>query len=266
MHSFLCYDSAAADHDRLAVPAVFAEPARDLVARTGLPAAGRILDIGTGTGIAARLAIELAHPGTIVVGLDPSLEMLRVARSHDLLCLAVGAAPGLPYPDAAFDLVLANFVLSHLTSYRTALLDIVRVLRTGGKLGMTAWGASQNEFRELWQAVAEAFGDKEALHTATQAAVPWEDWFTDAGHLQEAFEDAGLIGVEMHSTQYTTRMTIADFLALRDNSIQARFMRQTLEGRQWEEFRQAVSAEFHRRFTNPIEYVRDAHIAIGARP
>jgi ubiquinone/menaquinone biosynthesis C-methylase UbiE len=131
VHSFLCYDSAAADHDRLAVPAIFAEPARDLVARTGLPAAGRILDIGTGTGIAARLAIELAHPGTIVVGLDPSLEMLRVARSHDLLCLAVGAVPGLPYPDAAFDRILANFVLSHLTSYRTALLDIVRVLRPG---------------------------------------------------------------------------------------------------------------------------------------
>jgi hypothetical protein len=58
VHSFLCYDSAAADHDRLAVPAIFAEPARDLVARTGLPAAGRILDIGTGTGITARLAVE----------------------------------------------------------------------------------------------------------------------------------------------------------------------------------------------------------------
>ncbi len=258
------YDSAAADHDRLAVPAIFAGPARDLVVRTVLPAAGRILDLGTGTGIAARLAIEIA-PGAIVVGLDPSLEMLRVARSHGLLCLTVGAVPGLPYPDVTFDRILASFVLSHLTSYRTALLDIVRVLRPGGNLGMTTWGAVQNEFRQLWQEVAETFADKEALQAATEATIPWEDWFTDAGHLQEALEDAGLIGVEVHSTQYTTRMTIADFLALRDNSIQARFMRQTLEDRRWQEFRQTASAEFHRRFTNPIEHVRDAHIAIGTR-
>jgi len=96
VHSFLCYDSAAADHDRLAVPAVFAEPARELVARTGLPAAGRILDIGTGTGIAARLAIELAHPGTIVVGLDPSLESF--AWPEATICYASPWAPHPAYP------------------------------------------------------------------------------------------------------------------------------------------------------------------------
>lgn len=260
------YDSAAADHDRLAVPAIFAEPAGDLVARTRLPHAGRILDLGTGTGIAARLAVELAPPGTVVMGLDPSLKMLRVARNHGLLCLAAGAVPGLPYPDAVFDRILGNFVLSHLPSYAAALLDIVRVLRPRGKLGMTTWGVVQNQFRELWQELAEAFVDREALRTAAQTAVPWEDWFTDAGHLREAFEDAGLIDVEVHSARYATSMTIADFLALRENSIQGRYMRQILEGRRWQEFRQTVSTEFHRRFADPIEHARDAHIATGTHP
>src|SRR5260370_34768901 len=62
------YDSIATTHDRLSVPSLFAQPAKDLAARIDLATAGRVLDVGTGTGIAGIVAKELAGPGTVVAG------------------------------------------------------------------------------------------------------------------------------------------------------------------------------------------------------
>ena len=50
------YDSAAATHDRLGVPSMFAGPARDLVAVWMPHPAASWLDVGTGSGIVATMA------------------------------------------------------------------------------------------------------------------------------------------------------------------------------------------------------------------
>jgi ubiquinone/menaquinone biosynthesis C-methylase UbiE len=257
------YDAAADIHDRLAVPGIFTPPAKDLVASLDLPDVGAVLDVGAGTGASARVAKEASSKRT-VVALDPSLQMLRVARSHGL-CVVVGSVPGLPFPSGAFDGVMANFVLSHLSSHQEALADMARVLRPGGKLGVTSWGSLRNEYRERWQVVADSFADKVALHAAVTQALPWEEWLEDPAHLRHAFEEAGLRNITLRHTQYTTRMTIADFLAIRGQALQARFLRQTLDPRRWVEFQRALSADFHARFRDPIEHVRDVHIAVGAK-
>src|SRR5438105_10750362 len=54
------YDSAAAAHDQLAVPTIFERPARELVARIGVTVGSIVLDVGTGTGVAALAAAESA--------------------------------------------------------------------------------------------------------------------------------------------------------------------------------------------------------------
>ena len=257
------YDSVASTHGRLSAPSIFAAPATDLVTRLGMPGARTILDVGTGTGIAAITALKIGAPGTIVVGLDPSLAMLRAAPSAEGLRLVAGTLPDLPFSAVTFDRVLANFVMNHVASYRDSLRDMVRVLRPGGRLGITTWGAMENEFRQYWQAVAERFVSKDELREAVQGAIPWEDWFQDPGRLRQAFLEAGLPDVEIHREIYTTRLPIADFLAIRETSIQARFMRQTMDAQQWEAFRQTVSTEFQQRFKEPLEHARDVHITIG---
>jgi ubiquinone/menaquinone biosynthesis C-methylase UbiE len=261
-HAWQSYDSAAATHDRVAVPSIFSPPARDLVVLMGRPA-GSILDVGTGTGTAARAALEFSAPGAAVIGADPSLQMLRVARDRGLLSVVAGGVPGLPFAMHSFDAVLANFVLAHVTDYRAALGDMVRVLRSGGRLGVTAWAAMENPHRLFWQSIADSFAGKKAIEAAMRQALPWEDWFTDAAHLRQAFEEADLVSVELHYASYTTRMSIADFLDMRETALQTRFIRDTLPAPRWQEFKQTLSVEFYKRFKDPIEHTRDVHIAIG---
>jgi ubiquinone/menaquinone biosynthesis C-methylase UbiE len=257
------YDAAAETHERLAVPGIFAPPARDLVASLDLPSTGAVLDVGAGSGVAARVAKE-SSPDRTVVALDPSLQMLRAARVHGLSVVS-GAVPGLPFRAGTFEGVMANFVLSHLSSYQGALADMARVLRPGGKLGVTSWGSLRNEFRERWQEVADLFAGKETLQTAVDQALPLEEWVENPAHLRRAFEEAGLRNVTLRHMHYTNRMSIADFLAIRGEAVQARFMRQTLDSKRWEEFERAVSADFYARFQDPIEHVRDVHIAVGTK-
>ena len=260
------YDSAAECHDRLAAPSFFEQPARDLVARIDARSATRILDVGTGSGLAALLAAKVADSHAIVVGIDPSLEMLRIGRSHGLRFVVASVAPGLPFADQVFDRVLASFVLSHVSSYESGLSDMVRVLKAGGRLGVTTWGSMQNEYREFWQSLAESFVDKKDLAEATREALPWEDWFTDPGHLEQGLQGAGLTDVGVHRVLYMIHMNITDFLAIREASLQARFMRQNLDAGRWDRFKKTAITEFHRRFKDPIDHTRDVLIAVGTRP
>ena len=257
------YDTAAGTHDRLAVPSLFTPPARDLVASLELPVAGAVLDVGAGSGAAARVAKE-SSAERIVVALDPSVEMLRVARGYGLGVVA-GAVPGLPFRSDIFDGVMANFVLSHIASYKDALADMARVLRPAGKLGVTSWGSLRNEYRERWQSVADSFADKDALAAAVKQALPWEKWLEDPAHVRQAFAEAGLRNVTMRHTRYTARMSIADFLTIRGNALQARCLRQALSADRWQEFKRAMSADFYATFQDPIEHVRDVHIAVWTK-
>jgi ubiquinone/menaquinone biosynthesis C-methylase UbiE len=260
------YDSAATSHSRLAVPSMFAAPARDLVAALDLPNAATVLDVGTGSGIVAATALAAAGPRTLVIGLDPSLKMLGATRESGVSRVVAAVVPGLPFPDASFDRVLAGFVLSHVPSCQAALHDMARVLRPGGKLGFTAWGAGSDEFRDLWDSLAESFVDPDLLRAAVKTALPWEDWLTDPSNLRAAMLEAGVAVIEVRETSYPVHITIADFLAIRENSIKARFLRQSLEADGWTRFQETVATEFHARFEDPLVYNRSAWIAVGDRP
>src|SRR5437867_9412031 len=77
MDDWRSYDDVARTYERVHAPR-FAEPAGDLLAMAGVHAGLRLLDIGTGTGVAAEVARSL---GADAVGVDASLEMLRVGRA-----------------------------------------------------------------------------------------------------------------------------------------------------------------------------------------
>lgn len=261
------YDAVAETYDHAAVPRIFTQPARDLVAMLELPPGpAKVLDAGAGTGIAALVASERLGPGARVVALDSSLGMLRQARKKGLALLVGGSVPGLPFPDAVLDAVLASFVLSHLASYQAALSDMVRVLRPGGRLAASAWGPRQSDARRQWQAAADSFVGRERLSSGLREALPWEDWFAGAGHLEQALREAALADVKVRHLEYTSPMTVDDFLSMREVTVQTRLMKEALETTQWESFRRLVADELRRGCRGLIEDTRDAYLAVGVKP
>jgi trans-aconitate methyltransferase len=101
-------------------------------ALTRAPAPRRALDLGTGTGLGARLVAE-RYPEAIVAGLDLSQEMIRQARSRDpegRIGFLTGDSVALPFRDGAFDLITA---ISAFVFWD----ELTRVLVPGGSLAIT---------------------------------------------------------------------------------------------------------------------------------
>lgn len=100
---------------------------------------GRVLDIGCGTG-AMAIAVKQSVPTAEVHGVDPSDDMLDVARLNGVRAGSVvhfraGWAQSLPFADAEFDLVTLAAVLHHIPAEQrgAVLSEARRVLRPGGQ-------------------------------------------------------------------------------------------------------------------------------------
>ncbi|MCL5059079.1 MAG: methyltransferase domain-containing protein [Candidatus Thermoplasmatota archaeon] len=114
----------------------------------------RILDVGCGTGVLTRMALDAAGPGGSAVGIDPASKMIRVARETAARLgnraeFKVAAIEGLPFPDAGFDVVLSSLMLHHLppATKRQGLAEVYRVLKPGGRLAVADFARPANP---LW--------------------------------------------------------------------------------------------------------------------
>jgi ubiquinone/menaquinone biosynthesis C-methylase UbiE len=92
----------------------------------------RYLEVGTGTGEDA-LAFAAGF-GTSVVGVDSSSVMVEEARRRGLTEAVVADAHTLPFEDASFDGAWADRTFQHLADPVAALAEMVRVVRTGGRV------------------------------------------------------------------------------------------------------------------------------------
>ncbi len=112
---------------------------REVVARAALPAGGRLLDLGAGTGDLAREA-RRQQPDLWVVAADFTLEMMRTGQAADAqngrppMLWSAADAQRLPFPDQHFDAVISGFLLRNVTDLPMALAEQFRVLKPGGML------------------------------------------------------------------------------------------------------------------------------------
>jgi phosphatidylethanolamine/phosphatidyl-N-methylethanolamine N-methyltransferase len=101
------------------------------------PEGGRILEVGVGTGISLG---HYAHMHRLV-GIDLSEPMLRKAKERvrarrlfNVEALAVMDAGRLALPDAAFDVVVAQYVITAVPDPEKTLDEFARVLKPGGEI------------------------------------------------------------------------------------------------------------------------------------
>lgn len=105
-----------------------------------LAPADHVLEVGFGHG-ATIARVAAAVSGGLVAGVDPSAEMCRMAARRNRRAVARGKvdlrqAPveALPYPDGAFDKVLAVHTLYFWPDLVSPFREIARVLKVGGRL------------------------------------------------------------------------------------------------------------------------------------
>jgi ubiquinone/menaquinone biosynthesis C-methylase UbiE len=157
---------------------------------TGFPAAGRIADVGAGTGTLA-IALATAAPGAEVVAIDGDPEALAIAAAKDGAA-AVGWKQGLagelPLADGSCDRVAMSLLLHHLdaTGKRAALAEARRVLRPGGRLHIADWGKPQDPLMRAGLFTLAIFDGFDGIRDHA------------AGRLPSFVEDAGFDAVIRH--------------------------------------------------------------------
>ncbi|NVB83846.1 MAG: bifunctional demethylmenaquinone methyltransferase/2-methoxy-6-polyprenyl-1,4-benzoquinol methylase UbiE [Kofleriaceae bacterium] len=106
----------------------------------------RVLDVATGTG---DLAIEIAKacPGASVIGLDPSANMLEIAKQKvekrgmaERVSLVLGDAQNLPQQNCEIDAATIAFGIRNVPDRGRGLRELARVVRPGGRVAVLELG------------------------------------------------------------------------------------------------------------------------------
>jgi SAM-dependent methyltransferase len=143
--------------------------------------AGRVLDVGAGTGKLTRALLDRTEQ---VVAVEPDRQMRRVlAAELPAVEVLAGSVERLPLPEASVDAIFAGQAF-HWFTRPDADRELARVLRPGGVVGLI-WNLPDHThpwIPELFQAVREPeppwSTDYEDLDTAlfTPAQAHWTSW------------------------------------------------------------------------------------------
>jgi len=180
--------------ERLQVPVIFGPWSRDLVDAAGVRPGDRVLDIGCGTGPAARYAAERVAPGGSVAAIDRDGAMIAYART---LCppgevdWREGDVMALPFGDGAFDVVVGNQVYQFLDDRLGALREVRRVLAPAGRLALNVYCGL--ELCPGHAAVARAL----ERHDVDLSGIRIPYGFGDAVALGDAIQQAGFRDVSV---------------------------------------------------------------------
>ena len=193
------YDRYTGVWSRLFVPSV--------VAAAEVAAADRILDVATGPGEAAALALSQVGPSGLVVGVDIALAMLDAAKTRFAgarFWSVVADGQALPFADGTFDAVLCQLGLMFFPDPAQGLQEFRRVLRPRRRAVVCV--ISARERAPMWGVLAEILSrylpdQWEVLHLMFSLA--------DAGHLERLLATAGFR--EIRVTRETRESSFASF-------------------------------------------------------
>ncbi|MGW3012070.1 class I SAM-dependent methyltransferase [Streptomyces sp. NPDC001219] len=178
-------------------------PVPRLLDAAGIEAGMRVLDVGTGTGTAAAAAGER---GANVAAVDAEPSMTAVAAQNaPAASVHLAALPQLPFADDEFDAVVGNFVLNHVGRPRTALEELCRVTRPGGRIAVTIWAVPAAAGQTLLGRAVQAAGVSRPAHLPALDAE--DDFPRNEQGLAALLEEAGLRSVVCETLRWDHRTT-----------------------------------------------------------
>ncbi len=110
---------------------------------------GKILDIATGTGDIIS-SIKKIYPNTDCYGIDPSKNMLSIARQKNIGINFIEAySEELPFPENSFDFITISFGIRNTLSIDKSLKEIHRVLKKKQNLLVMEFSKNENFFLKI---------------------------------------------------------------------------------------------------------------------
>lgn len=204
------FGRAAATYDRIGRFSHFGER---LVEQARLAPGVTVLDVAAGRGAVMFPAAKRVGPHGRVIGIDISADMLReTAREMEGAAwqnveLQQMDAEQLQFPDGAFDWVLCGFALWFFPHPHHALQEFYRVLKPGGRLGLTTW-AEDSPIHKLNQQVVRS-------HLTPSSKAPGTvetQRFDTKEQLEAAFRQAGFAEPKILAEDYDCIIAKEDLL------------------------------------------------------
>ena len=205
------FDRTAADYDRIERILGLGTGAwyrRQALRQAGLQPGMTVVDVGTGTGLLARAAVDIVGDPARVTGVDPSAGMLEHAKVPAGVRLLEGSAEAIPAPDGSADFLTLGYALRHISDLDQAFAEFYRVLRPGGRVCLLEITLPEGKMsRALLRAWLGGFVPKIATLVARRRDTPLlmnYYWDTIAacvppGAILAALAGAGFVAAERHT-------------------------------------------------------------------
>jgi SAM-dependent methyltransferase len=185
---------AAAEYDR-AYSHVSAHFVPFLLGAARLAPRQRVLDVATGTGIAAEATLAIVGPGGAVVATDISPEMVEKARQRlgraSNVSVAVEDGQALSFPGESFDAVLCSVGLMFFPDPARGLSEFLRVLRPDGRAAVSVMTTPERSYNGRINVAA-------ARHVPSLAAATARSFsLGNVERLRSLFENVGFDDVDI---------------------------------------------------------------------
>jgi ubiquinone/menaquinone biosynthesis C-methylase UbiE len=188
------HDEAAAEYDR-AFAHVSSHFLPFLLGAAGVASGMKVLDIATGTGLAAEECLRAVGPTGNVVAADLSQAMVEQAKqrlsSAPNVTFAVEDGQSLSFVDDSFDALICSLGLMFFPDPSRGLSEFLRVLRPGGRAAASVLTVPERSYNGRINAVIAKH--LPAISEATERTFS----LGDAARLRQLLENAGFRNIEI---------------------------------------------------------------------
>jgi len=181
------------------VPAIFAHWSHRTIELVRPQPDDSILDVACGTGVVTRLVAQYVRPEGYIAGLDANAGMIEVARklpasAGNFIDWYVADALELPWPDETFHIVYCQGGLQFFPDRLTALREMYRVLRPGGKI--VAMVCQDIKYCPGFAIVSDLLAQRIGSQMATVIRIPFA--IPGAAEVRSLVTSAGFSDIVVH--------------------------------------------------------------------